>query len=99
LTPDPPPAQGSPASRGELGPQLLDAVAGGSVVALRLFSGTSVPWWRDWILILAAFWVLVAVVRQGAVARLAALAVMLLLSFLYVSAQLPHTLDLLGIRR
>jgi hypothetical protein len=74
------------------------AVAAG-VIVLRLFRTAPEELWRDWMLILAVYWIFTVWGRRGRLWPAVTLVVMSLLLSVYLHGSLGHTLGTLGLAR
>ena len=69
-----------------------------ALIVWRLAAGSPAGWWKDWILVVAAFWIF-ARIRPGSRAQpLAAALIMSYLLGIYLLGQAPLALFVYGIR-
>ncbi len=70
----------------------------GALMVWRLAAGSPATWWKDWILVVAAFWIFTRL-KPGAKSQpVAAALVMAYLLGIYLLGQAPLALFVFGIR-
>lgn len=68
-----------------------------ALIVWRLAAGSPAEFWRDWILIAAAFWIFTRYQSHSRAWPVAAATVMAYLLGIYLVEQLPHALAMFGI--
>jgi len=69
-----------------------------ALIVWRLVAGSPGTWWRDWILVVAAFWIFARIRPESRVRPVAAALAMAYLLGIYLLGQAPQALFVFGIR-
>ena len=75
-----------------------EIVFASALIVWRLSAGSPGTWWKDWILIVAAFWIFARIKRGSRAEPVAAALVMAWLLGVYLLGQAPLALFVFGIR-
>ena len=76
----------------------LELMIAGALIVWRLAAGSPVGWWRDWILVVAAFWIFTRLKPDARSQPVAAALVMAYLLGIYLLGQAPQSLFVFGVR-
>ena len=77
---------------------ILEVAVASALIVWRLAAGSPVDWWKDWILIVAAFWIFARIKPGSRAQPVAAALVMAYLLGIYLLGQAPMALFVFGIR-
>ncbi|RPH49654.1 MAG: hypothetical protein EHM91_02880 [Planctomycetota bacterium] len=77
---------------------IVEVAIASAFIVWRLAAGSPAGWWKDWILVVAAFWIFTRIKPGSRAQPLAATLVMSYLLGIYLLGQTPLALFVFGIR-
>jgi len=78
--------------------RLVELAIASALIVWRLAAGSPAGWWRDWILVVAAFWIFTRIKPGSRAQPVAAGLVMAYLLGIYLLGQAPQALFVFGIQ-